>query len=235
MVADDKGAGSQLVKALIAAKKAFKPLLKNKVNPHFRNGYADLTAVHDAVDDALAANGLTIMQPMKVGPTSHVILTKLCHVSGEAEVSEYALPGGVKSQDLGSAITYGRRYSLCALLGISHDEPDADDDGNAASGHAKPEDQKQPDKSAKADPKPAKVDKKVVSWTGNVAKVNNVANGKWMIIGADTPPSEFGTSTPEHASVAADSIGKCRVKIAYMVNQNGIKVTQALEPEVKNG
>ena len=231
MVADDKGAGSQLVKALIAAKKEFKPLVKNKVNPHFRSKYADLAAVHEAVDEALSANGLTIMQPMQIGQQSHVILTKLLHVSGEEVVSAYPLPGGVKSQELASAITYGRRYSLCALLGIPADD---DDDGEAAESRgnapakAAPK-QEKPAEAAK--PAPAKVDKKLVSWVGNVAKVNNVANGKWMIVGADG--SEFGTSTPEHASVASDAIGKCKVKIAYMVNQNGIKVTQALEPEVK--
>lgn len=232
MVADDKGAGSQLVKALIAAKKAFKPLVKNKVNPHFKSEYADLAAVHEAVDEALAANGLTIMQPMSFDEKDrHIIKTELAHTSGETRVSVYPLPGGVRPQEVGSAITYGMRYSICALLGIAPKQEE-DDDGEAAHGRGTTKrDEPKPEKPA--DAKPAKVDKKLVAWVGQVAKVNNVANGKWMIVGADA--SEFGTSTPEHAAVASDSIGKCRVQIAYIVNANGIKVTQTLQPEVKLG
>lgn len=227
MVADN-GMGPDLLKALIAARKKFKPLVRNKVNPFFKSMYADLEALHDAVDGALADNGLTTLQPIGFDAKEHLVVrTTLAHQSGQFISSEYPLPGGVKPQELASAVTYARRVSLAALLSIPQSD---DDDGEATEGRV---DGKVAKQERQAEAKPAKVDKKVVSWLGNVTKVNNVANGKWMIVGADG--SEFGTSTPEHSAVASDSIGKCRVKIAYMVNQNGIKVTQALEPEVKNG
>jgi hypothetical protein len=234
----DNGVGSQLVKALIEAKKKFKPLVKNKTNPHFRSDYADLAAVHEAVDDALAANGLTVMQPLcfdeKYG---HVIKTELLHVSGESKVAVYPLPGGVKSQDLGSAITYGRRYSLSSLLGIADKEED--DDAEADSGRGSGQQQGQapaqgPKAAGPGKPPPApKAEPNM--WVGAVMKVDNVANGKWKIKGGDAAGTEFGTSTPEHAAVASSSIGAGRVSIKFIVNGNGIKVVKTIEPEKQEG
>lgn len=231
----DNGAGSQLVKALIEAKKKFKPLLKNKVNPHFRNEYADLAAVHDAVDDALGANGLTICQPIEVGTNGTFYLkTELLHVSGESKCSIFPLPGGGKPQDVGSALTYGMRYSICAMLGIAPKQ-DEDDDGNAA--QAAGGDGKKPEgKPAPArQPQPAQKPVESNHWVGAVMKVDNVANGKWMVVGGDAAMTQFGTSTPEHAATASSAIGSGRVSIKFIVNGKGIKVIQTIEPEKKEG
>jgi hypothetical protein len=232
----DNGVGSQLVKALIEAKKSFKPLVKNKTNPHFRSDYATLAAVHEAVDDALAANGLTVMQPLcfdeKYG---HVIKTELLHVSGDSKSAMYPLPGGVKSQDLGSAITYGRRYSLTSLLGIADLDPD--DDGEADHGRGSDRQQGQkPVDAPKAPAKPASAPKAEPNvWVGAIMKVDNVANGKWKLKGGDAAGTEFGTSTPEHAAVASSAIGTGRVSIKFIVNGNGIKVVKTIEPEKQEG
>jgi hypothetical protein len=119
----------ELVKALIAAKKAFKPLVKNKENPHFKSKYADLSALHEAVDDALQANGFAVSQPMGYDEKERYgIWTKLMHTGGESLASFFALNATLEPQKLGSAITYGRRFSLASLLGIPADD---DDDGNA--------------------------------------------------------------------------------------------------------
>jgi hypothetical protein len=56
--------------------------------------------------------------------------TRLAHKSGqwiEAEYPVCAFPA--KQQEMGSALTYSRRYSLFSLVGIAGEE---DDDGNAA-------------------------------------------------------------------------------------------------------
>jgi hypothetical protein len=50
--------------------------------------------------------------------------------SGEMITSSMKLPEVGKPQEYGSAITYFRRYSLQALLGLMAE----DDDGNASSG-----------------------------------------------------------------------------------------------------
>lgn len=233
MVADDKGAGSQLVKALIAAKKAFKTLVKNKVNPHFKSRYADLAAVHDAVDEALAANGLTIMQPMCFDEKDrHIIKTELAHTSGETRVSYYPLPGGVKSQDLAAAITYGRRNSLCALLGIPADD---DDDGESEAGRGGGSVKRESAK-PKAEEKPAEAPKPAPAagnhWVGAVVDVNSPKNGTWKVKGGDAAASEFGTATPEHAAVANDAKAKgLRVAIKFTVQaSNGVKRILSIEP-----
>lgn len=229
MVADDKGVGSELVKALIAAKKEFKAIAKNKVNPHLKNEYADLSAFIDAVDDALAKHGLTVMQPFcfdeKYG---HVIRTELLHVSGESKTSVYPLPGGVKSQDLGSAITYGRRYSISSLLGIAPGSHE-DDDGEASGEARVPA----PVKKAPEAPKVEKPD--AASWAGKVAKCESPENGKWKLTGVDG--EEFVTAKPEHADVGRSVIGKpTSVKIAYAVQaSNGRKRIVSIEPMIEGG
>jgi hypothetical protein len=61
------------------------------------------------------------------------IRTMLMHASGEWIGSEVALPSvPARVQELGSLVTYMRRYALAAILGIA---PDDDDDGNAADGN----------------------------------------------------------------------------------------------------
>lgn len=230
MVADEKGAGSQLVKALIAAKKDFKALVKNKVNPHFKNKYADLAALHDAVDEALSKNGLTVMQPLcfdeKYG---HVIRTELLHVSGESKESMYPLPGGVKSQELASAITYGRRYSLSSLLGIAADD---DDDGEASA------EARTPAPPTRREPEPQKPPKATANtsyWSGKLVKHESPENGKWKLIGADG--IEFVTATPEHADVGRTGISKASMmRIAYTVQtSNNRNRIVSIEPITEGG
>lgn len=236
----DNGSGSKLVAALIAAKKKFKPLVKNKVNPHFRSEYADLAAVHEAVDDALGENGLTICQPIEINATGNFFLkTELLHVSGEAKVSVYPLPGGGKPQDVGSAITYGMRYSICSLLGIA--PQDQDDDGNAAqaaTNQPAPERKaaKKPSDPVKAEPPKAEAN----LWVGALVAVEAAGNGKWKIKGGDAAASEFGTVVPEHAAVAKDAIAKkTRVAIKFVTQtSNGIKRITSIDPmieEAQNG
>jgi len=72
-----------------------------------------------------------------------VLHTRLLHTSGQWIASEHPLPMSGRPQEIGSALTYARRYSLSALIGIAADE---DDDANAAekraakNGNGKPPD-----------------------------------------------------------------------------------------------
>jgi hypothetical protein len=58
-----------------------------------------------------------------------VLAYKLLHESGEFEGGEYPLPPNGTPQQMGSAITYARRYTFCAVTGVVSEE---DDDGKAA-------------------------------------------------------------------------------------------------------
>lgn len=125
-----------LYSALIKAQAAFPAVVKNRINPHLKNRYADLTAILDAVLPVLNANGLFMRQCVTGNEAGISVETIITHESGES-ISSGALfiPVGAneknKAQAYGSARTYACRYSLCSFLGISADD---DDDGHAAGG-----------------------------------------------------------------------------------------------------
>jgi hypothetical protein len=120
---------AELATALAKAQSVMKAAVINKQNPHFKNKYADLASVFEAVRKPLTDNGLSITQTTQLRDGMFLLVTTMGHVSGQWRRSEYPLPLGAKPQELGSALTYGRRYSLSAICGIAADE---DDDGEAA-------------------------------------------------------------------------------------------------------
>ena len=125
----------KLISALIKAKAEFQPIQKNKTNPHYKSGYADLDSVLDAVTPALNNHGLAIIQLVGIVDGKTVLETRLYHESEEFITSVFPLPETSDPQKIGSALTYARRYSLCAILSVAADE---DSNGNAAS-EKKPE------------------------------------------------------------------------------------------------
>jgi hypothetical protein len=119
-----------IASAFVKAKKAFGPALKDKTNPAFRSKYADLGACIDAVEEALHANGIVLVQETSLDETGVTVETVLLHESGESmRFGKLHVPASKSDpQGYGSALTYCRRYSLCASMGIAPE----DDDGNAA-------------------------------------------------------------------------------------------------------
>jgi vacuolar-type H+-ATPase subunit I/STV1 len=110
-------------------------------NPQFKSNYAPLDEVINTSKPVLAKYGLSVLQSTGSEGEAIKIVSILMHKSGEyIQSDELVLPayqtkgGGVKefnAQGAGSAITYGRRYSLSAILGLASED---DDDGNHASG-----------------------------------------------------------------------------------------------------
>ena len=100
----------------------------NRINPHFKNKYADLASVRDAIHKVLSKHGLSFTQTTEIRDSGFILLTTLMHSSGQWIASEYPLPSAAKPQELGSALTYARRYSLTSLIGISADEDDDAED-----------------------------------------------------------------------------------------------------------
>lgn len=126
---------NEIAAALATAQASMKNAALNKVNPHFHSKYADLAGIRDAVIPALSANGIAAVQTIDVLGAdglsgSPYVVTRLVHASGQWIESRCPLQAGKNMQDMGSAITYARRYSLSAICGIAADE---DDDANAAS------------------------------------------------------------------------------------------------------
>jgi hypothetical protein len=100
--------------------------------------YADLTVVSRALLPLLASCGLSwTCRPtiMEDGGGRFVLDYALKHVSGEETSGLYPLPTTGSPQQIGSAITYARRYALCAVTGLA---PGGDDDDGQAGekGHA---------------------------------------------------------------------------------------------------
>ena len=117
-----------LVKALSKAQAEFPRIEKDKENPFYHSKYADLSTVLGAVMPTLAKHGLVVCQTSRAGDKP-CLVTTLAHESGQFISGEYPLvPVKPEPQALGSAMTYARRYAICAILGVVADD---DDDGNA--------------------------------------------------------------------------------------------------------
>lgn len=117
-----------LVAALARAQAKMPPVHKTKVNPHFKSTYADLADVLAAVRPTLAAEGIALVQPIRVTEHGAELVTALLKGAERIE-SALPLPLDQKPQDMGSRLTYLRRFMLAALVGVAAED---DDDGNAA-------------------------------------------------------------------------------------------------------
>lgn len=96
--------------------------------------YADLQAYLEVCRKPLADNGLSFIQDVGVDGQKATVSTMLIHASGQwLESNPLSLAASDSMpQSIGSAITYARRYSLSAVLGMASE---ADDDANGAQGN----------------------------------------------------------------------------------------------------
>ncbi len=121
----------KLADALSKAQGEMRPAAMDRDNPFFKSKYATLASLWDSARKAIAANGLSVVQTTEISEGDLFLVTTLMHASGEYISGIYPVKSaGMKPQEIGSAITYARRYSFGAILGLSSDD---DDDGNAAS------------------------------------------------------------------------------------------------------
>ncbi len=124
-----------LAAALAKAQAEMSNPAKNATNGHFRTKYADLAACRDAVLPVLAKHGIALVQMAETTEDgrSVTLTTTVLHGSERLECGTLRLPlaGSNLSHALGSALTYMRRYSLCAVAGVAADD---DDDGNNYTG-----------------------------------------------------------------------------------------------------
>ena len=122
--------------AFAKAQAAVANTVKSAVNPHFKNKYVPLDDLIPVVKSALLAEGIAFVQGAEPseGDVLH-LTTRLIHTSGEWIESTLSMkPSKADPQGIGSCITYARRYSLAAMVGVVSDD---DDDANAASAPAK--------------------------------------------------------------------------------------------------
>lgn len=123
---------SKLAEALSKMQGCVTGVTKDKVAKagSYSYKYADLADVWDMVRKPLAENGLSVTQTYHENDNHIVLITMLMHSSGQWIRSTLKIiTQGLKIQQIGSEMTYNRRYALSAILGIAADD---DDDGAAA-------------------------------------------------------------------------------------------------------
>lgn len=95
----------------------------------YKYTYADLSDISAKVLPLLAKHGLSFSCKPTLFDGKFVLEYTLRHAAGEKDTGYYPLNAQGTPQQIGSAITYARRYALSAVTGIV---PDEDDDGQAA-------------------------------------------------------------------------------------------------------
>ena len=127
---------TKLSQAMLIVQQQLQPAIKDAKNPFIGNEYATLNSVMESCRNLLSSQGIWLTQlpcpaPVELGAGHIGLETRLIHAESGQWISSVAVIPLPKNdpQGMGSAITYARRYSLCAILGIVTE----DDDGNAAS------------------------------------------------------------------------------------------------------
>jgi hypothetical protein len=201
-----------LAGALAKAQGAMGHAAKGSENPHFKNRYADLASVWDACRAGLSANGIAVLQPVTVAGKMVTVSTVFVHASGEwmsCDLSAEARATG--PQEVGSVITYLRRYGLAAMAGVASD----DDDGEAGTGRGKPQGRREA-----PEEKQARQDGHHASWSGAragfCAKLGEMgrdyaALGEWCEANGRPRPSSM------------DDAGRSKV-LAFLASEKGAGV-----------
>lgn len=119
-----------LAQALSKAQASMALAAKDSANPFFKSRYLSLAGVWDAIRSPLGANGLAVIQATNAAEGGIELVTRLCHASGEWVESTLFMPA-VKTdpQSFGSLVSYARRYSLMAIVGVAASD---DDDAESA-------------------------------------------------------------------------------------------------------
>lgn len=98
---------------------------KDSINPHFHSKYASLTNILGCIKPVLNELKITITHSLGDGG----VTTQIIDTEDGSSVESVFPVFGSKPQEIGSSITYARRYSIGALLDLDIDD---DDDGNGA-------------------------------------------------------------------------------------------------------
>jgi hypothetical protein len=122
---------SEFLEALADLQDSVSKITKNADNPFFKSKYTDLNAIFEEVKPKIREKGFILIQTV----LNNSLKTELIHIKTGEKLESYIDLLTVKPdmQQLGSAITYARRYAILPLLLIECE----DDDGNLASGKTK--------------------------------------------------------------------------------------------------
>lgn len=119
---------NELATALAAAQGELEDAGRDKKG--YGYSYADLAQVLQLARPVLSKHGLSVIQMPHNEDGGIALTTRLCHSSGQWIEDTLVLPaeqgkGMSVAQSIGSVITYGRRYTLTAMVGITQEDNDA--------------------------------------------------------------------------------------------------------------
>lgn len=125
-----------LQEKLGAIKKEDTAKIPTKNGGSYEYRYININTLIAEVKPLLNELGLIIMQPIKVEEGRAILKTSLFEADGIGNLSsEIPLPEGLDPQQMGSAITYYRRYALLSMLFI---EAEDDDGASATAAYSRP-------------------------------------------------------------------------------------------------
>jgi hypothetical protein len=163
---------NELATALAKAQAEIRNAEEDKSNPHFKSKYATLASIWDACRGPLTKNGLSITQTPVVEDGKFNLITVLMHSSGQWVKSSFPINLTAKIQEVGSQITYIRRYTLSSICGVAPGEIlEDDDDGEKAMSRKGDNNNKKKSISAEADIKQPSKDEDFEEY---VKKVNEL-------------------------------------------------------------
>jgi hypothetical protein len=118
-----------VLKALAKVKTEMESVKKTSNNPFFKSKYANLNSHLELIEPLLEKNGLLLLQPTEIRDGRTLVTSKIYHIdSGEVVVSEMIVDTQVGDmQKAGAGVTYGRRFTLNALVDMIAEDLDAED------------------------------------------------------------------------------------------------------------
>ena len=119
----------ELAGAMLKVQAEIEPAVKDSENPFAKSKYASLNSVVMASRSSLLKHGLWLAQYSVPAEPGHLgLVTKITHgPSGQWQSSLMVMPlTKMDPQGYGSALTYARRYSLAALVGLVTEDDDAE-------------------------------------------------------------------------------------------------------------
>lgn len=184
--------------------------------------YADLADLLQTVRPVLAKHGLVTTQTASTVGDEVAIWTTLLHSSGQfITAAPLALPAGRTAQETGSAITYGRRYALMALLGLAAD----DDDGAAAA-----------PRNSRDTPKSSQDRRSALRATNTTPEPRTAAEGDMRRLMAGLTSTEAQKIKAEFLAAFGSTLSQLEpdlhdLALAWM--QEAVGVVASIEPEVE--
>lgn len=195
-------------KAIVDFQKEVKDPKREANNPFFKSKYVTIDKLFASVRPLLVKHGLSYIQAPTSDDHGRIgCVTTLLHESGEFIEGDMFVMTLSKNdpQGAGSAITYARRYSLSAMLGVAWDD---DDDGNVATDPERVEQEAKQKKATRQAPKENSKVKEIGLAVAKIAKEKNIPSNIIHAMTANYGCTKFIELNEQQAQKILDEVAK---------------------------